>query len=217
MGRFSIIKKKEIWTTTWLGKLIIVLILFLILFIFTKNIHPFLAEVNPIETKTMILEGYVPDYVVEKAFEIFLEENYERMIITGKKRIVGAHLDMYKNDGEYTAATLRKIGMDSSLMVVVPVDFTITKDRTYESGIAVKNYLKLHPDIKSANLVSLGCHARRSRYLYEMSFNATFKIGVIAVQGLNYDENQWWRSSNGFRHVIDETIAWIYARFLFYP
>ena len=217
MGRFIFFRKKERWTATLLGQLLKLLILTLLVIIFLKTIHPFLSEVNPVETKTMVLEGFVPDYVVAKAVKMFLEEDYERIIITGKPRIKGSHLDFYENDGEYTAATLSRIGFDMDKVSVIPIKNTVTKDRTYESGKAIKMYLNNLPDVRSFNLVSIGCHARRSRYLFEKSFDKNMSIGIIAIANKGYDANRWWQTSVGFRQVIQETIAWTYARFFFFP
>jgi hypothetical protein len=165
----------------------------------------------------MILEGFVPDYVVEQAKEIFIRDDYELMLVTGKKRLKGSHLDWYENDGEYTAATLEKLGFEMARVVVIPVDYAVKKDRTYESGNAIKKYLNQLHKIEAINIVTIGCHARRTRYLFEESLGKNITIGVIAIENQEYNPNRWWQSSAGFRQVIQETIAWTYARFFFFP
>jgi len=67
------------------------------------------------------------------------------------------------------------------------------------------------------NLVTLGPHARRSWLLYQEAFGDDVKIGVIPLENRSYDPSRWWCSSEGFRDVISEAIAWFYARFLFHP
>jgi hypothetical protein len=42
-------------------------------------------------------------------------------------------------------------------------------------------------------------------------------VGIIAVSNADYNPKQWWRYSDGVREVIGESIAYIYAKFLFYP
>lgn len=217
MGRFVFFRKKERWSTTWLGKLSIILVLIVLFLIFLTNIHPFLAQNNPIESKIMVLEGFVPDYVVEEAKEIFIAGKYEKLLITGKQRMKGSYLDIYKNDGEYSAATLEKLGFDMTLVSVIPISYTVTKDRTYESGKAIKEYCDQLDNIKSINLVSIGCHSRRSRYLFEKVFDNKINIGITCIHNRGFNPDRWWQSSVGFRQVIQETIAWTYARFFFYP
>ncbi len=126
-------------------------------------------------------------------------------------------LTIYENDGEFSAATLAKLGFDMSKVVVIPVNYTVTKDRTFESGKAIKEYTDSLPEINSFNIVTIGAHARRSRYLFEKSFSQETNIGIIAIKNNGFDPDVWWQTSVGFREVIQETIAWIYARFFFYP
>jgi hypothetical protein len=42
-------------------------------------------------------------------------------------------------------------------------------------------------------------------------------VGIIAVANPDYNPTQWWRYSDGVREVIGESIAYIYAKFFFYP
>jgi hypothetical protein len=42
-------------------------------------------------------------------------------------------------------------------------------------------------------------------------------VGVFAAKDLDYDPQRWWMSSNGFRMVMDEAIAYVYALLLFDP
>jgi len=53
--------------------------------------------------------------------------------------------------------------------------------------------------------------------LYEKALGKDVKVGVIALKDLNYDPNHSWRSSEGVREVLGESIAYIYARVFFSP
>jgi hypothetical protein len=50
--------------------------------------------------------------------------------------------------------------------------------------------------------------------LFKKTLEPKIKVGVIAAKTTNYDSKKWWVSSEGFRTMISETIAYIYARFL---
>lgn len=203
---------------TWLGRIVILIILGSAIWLFTHTIHEFLAPVEPVKTGVMVLEGFVNDLSVEEAFKVFQDENYKLMLITGKKRMKGSHLDFYKNDGTYTAATLDSLGMDMAKLVVVEMDEDIFKDRTYYSAVAVNNWIqKNHPEITSLNLITLGCHGRRSHYLFEKALGDEIKVGIISLPNQGFNADKWWRSSYGFRQVMQETIAWVYAKFFFFP
>jgi hypothetical protein len=42
-------------------------------------------------------------------------------------------------------------------------------------------------------------------------------VGIIAVSNPEFNPRQWWRYSDGVREVIGESIAYVYARFFFWP
>lgn len=218
MGRFALVRKKEKWGITWFGKIFGLLLLMVAFLLYVFNIVSFLSPVNPVNSDVLIVEGFIPDHAIEESKKIFESGSYSLMLITGKKRMKGAHLDIYKNDGEYSAATLDSMGFEMDKLIVVPMTENITKDRTYYSAVAIKKWLeKNRPDLKKADLVTFGCHARRSRYLYELALGDQYQVGIYATDVKVYTSNNWWRSSYGFRDVMQETIAWIYARFFFYP
>ena len=42
-------------------------------------------------------------------------------------------------------------------------------------------------------------------------------VGIIAVPNPDYDSSRWWRYSEGVKEVVSESVAYLYARFLFHP
>jgi len=44
-----------------------------------------------------------------------------------------------------------------------------------------------------------------------------FLVCVIAVPVRTFDPEHWWRSSQGFRLVTGELLAYTYARLFFHP
>jgi hypothetical protein len=53
--------------------------------------------------------------------------------------------------------------------------------------------------------------------LYEKAFGKDVKVGVVALEDRYYEADHWWRSSEGVREILGESIAYIYARFFFSP
>ena len=92
----------------------------------------------------------------------------------------------------------------------------VLQDRTFASAVALKHWLRGH-GIASAklNVISKGAHARRTRLLYEKAFGKGSEIGIVAVPDQTYDAKRWWASSEGFRDVIDELVAYVHARLIF--
>jgi len=218
MGMFAIIIKKERWGFTWPGRTIVLIVVFCLVYIYINNIHSFLAQNKPINTDIMVLEGFLPDYAIKEAMNIFTKEEYKLLLITGKKRMKGSQLDQFENDGIYSAETLVKLGFDREKIRVISLESDIKKDRTYASAKAVRNWIERSAnDIKSFNLVSIGCHSRRSSYLYKRVFCDHIKTGIISIENKSYKHEKWWKSSNGFRSVVQETIALIYVFTIFNP
>ena len=93
----------------------------------------------------------------------------------------------------------------------------VYKDRTYTSALALRNWFVAHGGIPNKiNLISVGPHARRSRMLFQRVFGDTALVGITALADPNYDAKHWWHTSQGVRTVTDETIAYCYAKFLFF-
>jgi uncharacterized SAM-binding protein YcdF (DUF218 family) len=70
---------------------------------------------------------------------------------------------------------------------------------------------------RQINVVTEGSHARRSRLLFQEAFGPEVKVGIIAFADPQFDPAHWWRTSEGVREVLGESIAYLYARFLFRP
>jgi hypothetical protein len=218
VSRFAIIHKKERWTLTWMGCLVTWILLLSPGLWYVLGIHSFLAVTDPADAEILVVEGFIPDYAVEQAGILFSQGNYSLIVITGNARLKGAHLDVYDNDGEFTAATLEKLGYDRSKILVLATEKEIERDRTYASALLLKKMTDegvLEENI--FNLVTLGCHARRSRLLFQKAMGTDVEMGVIAIRDESYNPDIWWKNSHGFREVIKETIAWVYARFFFCP
>lgn len=202
-----------------LQTLIFVLILTIVSGItFVRSIHDFLSPNAKIESaKILIVEGFTPDFALPGAIEEFRRGDYEVLACTGIPIMQGSFLTDYKSTAHITAASLRKLGFPSDSMIVVSTT-NIKRDRTYACGLALADYLKKNlPEEKSVNLYSLDAHSRRSHLLFEHALGTDYKVGIIAAEDLRYDTNHWWKSSNGFRSVVSESIGWVYAKFFFHP
>lgn len=182
-----------------------------------KNLYPFLAENHPLNSKVLVLEGWLPDNTIQEATKVFQERKYEKIITTGGPLVKGFFLSEYKTNAELTSATLKKIGFNGKLIVAVPAP-EVNKDRTYAAAVALKEYLsKSDSTVKSIDVYSLGPHARRSRLLFQKALGNSYTVGVISSNKVSYTPEKWWKSSNGFRDVISEFIAYLYAKVFFSP
>jgi hypothetical protein len=182
-----------------------------------RGCHPFLAVNAPVETDVLVVEGWMPDYALAAALKRFRARNDRLLVVTGGPLIKGAPLSEYGTYAAMNVATLRGMGVSEERMAGVPGP-DVQRDRTYATALAVRAWLaRERPSTRAVNVYSLGAHARRSRLLYAKALGKDFDVGVIAGTDKSYDAATWWRSSDGVRAVMSETIAYVYARFFFRP
>jgi hypothetical protein len=178
-------------------------------------VHPFLAPTKPVGGDILVVEGWLPDYALEKAKERFQQGGYQLLVTTGGKISVGYHFSEYKTWAELAASTLKSLDFPEDKIMTAPAHKTFKKDRTYYSILALQRRLSEEGfNEASIDMVSLGVHARRSWFLFEKVFSSV-NVGVVAISPNDYDASRWWLSSAGVRNVISESIAYLYARFIF--
>ena len=181
---------------------------------FHLTIYPFLAPVHPVNAGLLVVEGWIPEYACEQAVADFRRDKYALVVVTGGPVESGYFLTGYESLAGVGAAMLRRLGIDSSHIAVVPSPF-VEKDRTYEEAVSLERWLAQNPNAgKSLNLYSVGCHSRRSHLLYTQVLGKAYTVGIVACADRGYDGRRWWRYSNGVRAVADETLEYCYA-FLF--
>ena len=188
-----------------------------VLVVFIRCLYPFLALNDPVSGGLLVVEGWLPDYGLQLASVEFKREHYQKIYVTGGPLEMGMHLAAYQTYAQLGAATLLKLGLDSNVVQAVPAPM-VRQDRTYSSAVSLKKWLLEH-DLKPTKiqLLSEGPHARRSRLLYEKVMGEDVAIGVTSIPSGQYDPKHWWHYSSGFRNVIDEAVAYLYARLLFSP
>lgn len=211
----SLVRRQEIWLPTVWGWLLLLLLTSTLFIASVSNIPSFLAVNQPINAEVLAIEGWLPDYAVQEALSRFKRGFYRQIVTTGIPIERGCYLAEYKNYAELAAATLKTLGLEPEKIIPVPTP-EVRKDRTYASAIAFKQWLsKTNTPIKSIDLLTLDLHARRSWLLYRQALASTnIKVGIIAIPPIDYDPKSWWRYSAGVRKVINELVAYIYARFI---
>jgi len=114
------------------------------------------------------------------------------------------------------ADLLRKNGLANESVQMVP-SCVIDHDRTYGSAIALRNWFREHNmPVRRINVVTEDRHARRTCLLFQKALGHDAVVGIIAVPNPDYDARHWWRYNEGVKDVIAESVAYIYARLLFF-
>lgn len=211
---FRLIERRETWVITGQGWAVTLLCIMATTSAIIANLYPFLAFNSPLKADVLVVEGWLPDYAVKSALAEFKQGEYQQLIATGLPVGKGYYLAEYKNFAELTAATCIALGFAEDKVIAVPAPNAI-KNRTVASAIALRDWLLTsHLKINSINLYSLGAHSRRSWLIFKAVLSPEIQVGAIAAQPQDYEPNSWWKSSEGFRTVTSELIAYIYARFI---
>lgn len=195
-----------------------VLSLALLFILLMKGLNLYLAQTDKFESKLLVVEGFLPDYTLRNMMHEFHEGNYDKILITGKPIGQGYYLSGYTTSSDLMKSTLIEMGFDSTKIISISIPATVFRDRTYNTGLLLYNYLKKsNLKLNKINIYTLGCHARRSRILFQKAVGKEFEIGIIAGEDRSYDPKKWWKSSKGFRTVLNETLAYLYVRIVFHP
>jgi len=211
----GLFRRRSVIVPTFRGCLVFLLGLAVLLVLVIRTIHPFLAVNAPVAGGVLVIEGWAPDYALEAAAEQFKRDHYDKLFVTGGPLEWGSPLSEYKTTADVSAATLLKLGLSSNSVQAVPGPL-VRRDRTYSSAVALKKWFEDHGTIPSkVNLLTVGPHARRSRLMFEKAFGKGVAVGVTALPVRDYDPARWYRSSQGFRVVTGEAMAYGYARLFF--
>lgn len=209
--------RKECWTVSLTAKLVILLICIGLVWGGIRFIQPFLAVTRPVRGRLLVVEGWIPRYSLQQSVSVFRNGHYERMVTSGCTRMNDLDGLTATNPAVAAAIQVQRYGMDPALVTAVPCPIEL-KDRTYNSALAVREWCeKAGVSTESIDVLTSGPHARRSRLLFQAAFGRKTKVGVIAIEDRSYDPAHWWRSSEGVREVIGESIAYLYARIFFHP
>ncbi|MEA5519448.1 YdcF family protein [Limnoraphis robusta] len=214
LQKLHLVQRQEIWTLTLKGWVLTLLFLMTMTLISFFNLYPFLAVNAAIQADALVIEGWMPDYAIKAALVEFEKGSYQKIITTGVPLSKGYYLAEYKDFANLTAATFIKLGLDETQVIAVPASKTL-RNRTDATAIALRDWLQTSDlNIKSINLFSLGPHARRSWMIFKKSLYPEIEVGIVSIKSEDYNAEKWWLSSEGFRTVISEFIAYFYVLFV---
>ena len=176
------------------------------------HIHSYLAVSNPVTTKVLIIEGWIPDVSLEKTVPLIEQGQYDVILTSGGPLVRGSYLSGYSTYADLTAATLKKMGINNARIFSVPSGHT-DLDRTLASALAIKSWLSEQEMLlNSVDVFTLGVHARRTQLLFQKTLGSSIKVGVISSPHPDYDPAVWWESSAGIKTVLSELIALLYTK-----
>lgn len=209
------IRRREVWQLTWRARVLLLVALLALSTVLVRGVAGFLAVNEPVQGRYLVVEGWMPAFAYQYASDLYRRGRYERVIA------VGALPDFAQSNGsprEFAAVgSLVAAGIPREA-IVEAMGAAVHQDRTYHSAMNLRRWLESQGITStSLDVITLGAHARRSRLLFEMALGSGVSVGVYAVPDPRFDLAHWWRSSEGVRSVLGETIAYVYARLFFDP
>jgi DUF218 domain len=215
---YGLVTRKERWGLSWRGWLIGFAGVGLVFSVFLFQVYPFLAVTHRANTNVLVVEGWIHEYAIRAAAEEIRHKSYNRILTTGGPvEGIGHYINDYNTSASVGAELLIKNGIARELVEIVP-SRVMERDRTYGSAVALRTWFREHKmAVPSINVLTEDVHARRTRLLFQEALGKNIKVGIIGVANPDYNRQQWWRYSEGVREVFSEAIAYLYAKFLFYP
>ena len=215
MALFGMLKRKESVVPTFRGWLLFSIIVICLFYLAFHNVYPYLAVTDTVKADILVVEGYMPEYVLKEVIKEYQRGDYSYLITIGGELESAHQLSKYKYYSEISAAFLKRNGINEDAIKTVPANCAV-KDKLYAPAISLKRWIKQSGlSIKAVNICSLGLSARKSKLILKRTFGGKIKIGIISYESHEYDSQNWWKSSIGLKTVFDETIEYLYTLFFF--
>lgn len=167
--------------------------------------------------RLLVVEGWLDENALDAAAAAFRQGRYERVVTSGGPIESWREGQTATNFAERAADYLKRHGLADVPVAAVPAPAT-EQDRTFLSAVVVRDWIRregLNPD--AIDVYSSGVHARRSRMVYRLTFGPSVEVGMLAAIPRSYDLEHWWRTSQGTKTVIDETMSLAWTACCFWP
>ena len=213
----KVVQRRNSLCLTKYGWVLVISLLLLTGILLVRNVHDFLELQRPVSSTAIVVLGTLPDSALESIVQQLAEESSTIILTAGGPISRGSHLSSYRDYATLAAATLNKIAPPGTRIVAVPANKT-KRDRVYESALALRDWQRRHAShISAINVYSLGVRSRRTKSIFDAAFGDEVEVGIVPVDDPSYDASVWWTTSQGFRTVTDESIAYLYAKLFFWP
>ena len=215
---YGLLTRRERWGLSLRGWLTGFALIFGAAVLWVLNVQPFLAPTKRLDTKILVVEGWIHEYAIRAAVTEFQTGHYDQVYATGGPVSGnGGYVNDFNTSASVGAELLVQRGLAKEIVQMVPSHIS-GRDRTYSSALALREYFQTnHVIVTGFNVLTEDAHARRTQLLFQKAFGSSVTVGIISVPNTDYDATRWWRYSEGVREVLGESIAYLYAKLLFHP
>ena len=186
--------RKERWSLSWRGRLIVASTVLLLGALVLKGVYPFLAITHRVNANILVVEGWIHEYAIQAAVKEFQNNRYQRVFTTGGPvGGNGGYINDFYTSASVGADLLKKCGLPDERLQMVP-SRVMDRDRTYGSALALRNWFRDHNmAVSGIDVVTEDLHARRTRLLFQKALGDKLTVGVIAIANPDYDAKHWWK------------------------
>lgn len=206
----GLFKQRTIWWPTWKGWLMAVLVASVTLLVGIRIAYPFLAPTKRVTANVLVVEGWLPEYALRAGINEFTQHSYSVLVTSGGPLWEGHHASGFHSYAELAGQVLTSMNFDTNQLLIAPGP-KVWRHRTYHSAKAVRDYLEESSlSVKGINVMTLGPHGKRTEIIYSEVFEDQPPIGIISFPSAEYDQTSWWRTSEGTKHILTESMAATY-------
>jgi len=183
------------------GLTVLALVTLGVVLAFGFTLNNFLAISRPVDGDVLVVEGWIRhSAALTEAADEFKRGRYRWLVTVGDSV-----------DAAGAAGRLRALGVDPSLIVVLPVAH-VRLHQTYASALTLKSWLaKSSSETRGLNVFTLGAHARKSLVLFQRALGPELHVGVIAGEEDSFDPERWWLSARGTYVILRKALGYLYA------
>lgn len=174
--------------------------------------YDYLAMTEPVKAKMMVLETGLDETTYSRFVRLIRTMEPEVVLIIGHPLSIEIPGNAILDTSEIHKEVIARMGIPETRLVSISVPI-VSKGRTIAAALLVRDWCEQHRQGDgSINVVSLDAHARRTRFIFREAMGPGTKVGIVAMKTPQIVREGWYRSSYGVRTVIDEWVAWGYAR-----
>lgn len=171
--------------------------------------HPFLALNQPVKADILIVEGWVPDYVLAGAAREYQAGKYARVFISGMDYEPDDSRLAEGSDAAQSGRQLAALGINSAVIEPCP-SRPVSFNRTSHMARTVRDRIRtLDLKPRGVNVVTLGPHGRQSLLAYQRMFGEDIPVGIITIPKNDYDPTRWWASQAGIYKTTKDFAGWL--------
>jgi uncharacterized SAM-binding protein YcdF (DUF218 family) len=212
--RLRLVQRRTVSCPTLLGASCIALLMAIPMAWWVICGESFLSLTRRLPAEVLVVEGWIGRDGVRAAGAEFEQRGYQYVVATGGPNTAEGWQEEGVSYAEMTQRELIRSGVAQDKVILAPAKDSEIQ-RTYESAVAVSEALRLRGiKPKSINVFTLGSHARRSLMIFTKAQGPQTKVGVVGWVPSDYQDMQWWQSSERAKELLTETAGCLYEALL---